>query len=71
MPWQAVNTAISTQLNYEPPQEAEDAWAKATGRTCDNLEDAKEEIVECPRYSNIVLIPWTTCGMPEVPTSAQ
>ena len=69
MPWQAVNACITTQFNYEVPQVAKDAWVHATGRTWDNLEDAKEEKVKCPRCSNIVLIPWTTCGMPEIPTS--
>jgi hypothetical protein len=70
MPWKVVNSAISTQLAYEPPQGAKDAWINATGRAWDNLEDEMHVKVKCPKCHNFCNIPWTTCGLPEKNTSA-
>jgi len=67
-PWQAVNTAIDTDFNYNVPEEAKMTFMQSTGHQWKNGEDSQNKTLRCPRCSETLEIPWTTCGKSEKPT---
>ncbi|TVY85990.1 Glycine-rich domain-containing protein, partial [Lachnellula willkommii] len=62
MPWKAVNAAIDTSFNYNVTDEAKASFVGKTGRNWDNAEDALTKALNCPRCSQMLEIPWTTCS---------
>lgn len=62
LPFAAVNAAIDTDFNYEVPEEAKNHFVTRTGHHWNNAEDAMEKTLWCPRCSQELQIPWTTCG---------
>jgi hypothetical protein len=60
MPWTAVNAAIDTRFNYSAPEEAKINFA-LTGHEWENEQDPMTKILSCPRCSQDLEVPWTTC----------
>ncbi|KAH7403060.1 hypothetical protein BKA64DRAFT_668255 [Cadophora sp. MPI-SDFR-AT-0126] len=60
MPWSAVNAAIDVRFSYSPSEEARRSFA-VTGHEWDNRMDSMTKIVNCPRCSQALEVPWTTC----------
>jgi hypothetical protein len=67
MPWSAVNKAIDTSFNYTVPQDGIDTFTGMTGLKWNNADDPMTKIIHCPRCTQQLDIPWTTCGMNEKP----
>ena len=67
MPWAAVNQAIDTGFNYNVPQAGQDAFTKATGLSWFSSQDPMTKTLYCPRCTQRLDIPWTTCGKGEKP----
>ncbi len=67
MPWEQVNQAIDTDLNYEVSDDAKAAWKATTDRAWDNADDPLIKTMRCPACTGEVEIPWTTCGLDEHP----
>ena len=65
MPWTAVNAAIDTSFNYNVTEEAKASFVGKTGHNWDNAEDSLTKALNCPRCSQMLEIPWTTCGASE------
>ncbi|TVY75725.1 Glycine-rich domain-containing protein, partial [Lachnellula suecica] len=65
MPWAAVNAAIDTSFNYNVPDEAKASFVGKTGYNWDNVDDTLTKSLNCPRCSQMLEIPWTTCGLNE------
>ncbi|KUJ24676.1 uncharacterized protein LY89DRAFT_605468 [Mollisia scopiformis] len=65
MPWIAVNAAIDTSFHYNVPEEAKTKFTQATRRHWNNAEDSLMKMVHCPRCSQQLDIPWTTCCQSE------
>ncbi|KAG0645916.1 Glycine-rich domain-containing 2 [Hyphodiscus hymeniophilus] len=68
MPWAAVNEAIDTGFNYNVSQAGQDAFAKATRHSWFSSQDPMTKTLFCPRCTQRLDIPWTTCGKSEKPT---
>lgn len=64
LPWQAVNAAIDTSFNYDIPEEGKVEFA-TKARQWNNTDDPLEKTLRCPRCSNELQIPWTTCDQIE------
>ena len=65
MPWPAVNAAIDTSFNYNVPEEAKTAFVSKTGHAWNNADDPLEKKLFCPRCTQLLEIPWTTCCQSE------
>ncbi|KAI0015495.1 hypothetical protein F4780DRAFT_773515 [Xylariomycetidae sp. FL0641] len=65
MPWKFVNDAIDDRFNYRVSADCQAAWQALTGRAWDNREDSPTKTLKCPACSEKLVIPWTTCGLPE------
>lgn len=68
MPWHAVNTAIDTNFNYQVPEAAKERFTNATGHDWSNANDHPAKTLNCPRCSQLLEIPWTTCAANEKPS---
>jgi hypothetical protein len=66
MPWDLVNRAIDTNLNYTVSAQCKARWATETKLPWDNVDGALEKTLDCPKCDAILHIPWTTCQFPEV-----
>ncbi|UQC87701.1 uncharacterized protein CLUP02_13220 [Colletotrichum lupini] len=66
MPWAQVNQVIDSKFNYEVSDVAKSNWEKATGRAWNNLDEPLEKAIECPACKQTTLVPWSTCGLPEM-----
>ncbi|KAL2876249.1 hypothetical protein SGCOL_008422 [Colletotrichum sp. CLE4] len=66
MPWAQVNEVIDSKFNYEVSNVAKLNWEKATGRAWNNLDEPLEKEIECPACKQATLVPWSTCGLPEL-----
>ncbi|KAK1623297.1 hypothetical protein BDP81DRAFT_439957 [Colletotrichum phormii] len=66
MPWAQVNQVIDSKFNYEVSHLAKLNWEKATGRAWNNLDEPLEKEIECPACKQATLVPWSTCGLPEL-----
>lgn len=66
MPWAQVNQVIDSKFNYEVSDVAKSNWEKATGRAWNNLDEPLEKEIECPACKQTTLVPWSTCGLPEL-----
>jgi hypothetical protein len=62
MPWSAVNKVIDTSFNYAVPEEGMALFSGLTGLRWDNADDPLDKTLYCPRCSQKLDIPWTTCG---------
>jgi hypothetical protein len=65
MPWQAVNAALDTSFNYDVPESGKEEFVTKTGHAWNNAEDPLTKTLHCPRCSQKLDIPWTTCGQKE------
>jgi hypothetical protein len=65
MPWQAVDAAIDIKFNYEVPEEGKTTFVAKTGHNWNNAEDSLTKTLFCPRCTQQLDIPWTTCGQDE------
>lgn len=65
MPWAAVDAAIDTNFNYNVPETAKTYFVGKTGYNWANAEDSLAKVMNCPRCSQRLEIPWTTCGSNE------
>lgn len=70
LPWPTVNAAIDSSFNYTVPEEAKTRFATRTGHQWSNEEDSLTKKLSCPRCSQELNIPWTTCCQNEK-TSAE
>lgn len=61
MPWKAVNACIDSRFNYEAPLEAQADFVNKTGHNWDNALDSFVKKLSCPRCSQQLEIPWSTC----------
>ncbi len=61
MPWNAVNAAIDTTFNYTVPEEARTNFSEATSHKWDNAEDSLTKDLYCPKCTQQLEVPWTTC----------
>lgn len=68
MPWHAVNAAIDTYFNYQVPEAAKERFANATGHHWSNSKDHTSKKLNCPRCTQELKIPWTTCTTNEKPS---
>ncbi|KAI9648029.1 hypothetical protein NHQ30_002657 [Ciborinia camelliae] len=68
MPWHAVNAAIDTSFNYQVPTAAKERFTKATGHHWSNALDHAAKTLNCPRCTQVLEIPWTTCATNEKPS---
>ncbi|KAF7902962.1 hypothetical protein EAF00_002864 [Botryotinia globosa] len=68
MPWQAVDTAIDTSFNYQVTEAAKERFTNATGHHWSNTNDHAAKTLNCPRCSQVLEIPWTTCAANEKPS---
>jgi hypothetical protein len=71
MPWHAVNLAIDTDFNYEVPESAKLRFETNTGRKWNNANDSLTKLINCPRCSQSLEIPWTTCNANEKPSATE
>jgi hypothetical protein len=62
LPWAAVNEAIDTNFNYTVPADGMNIFAGMTGLNWSNADDPIIKTMHCPRCSQQLNIPWTTCG---------
>ncbi len=65
MPWTAVNAAIDTSFNYIIPEEGKLAFVNKTRHNWNNAEDSLTKTLYCPRCTQKLDIPWTTCAQNE------
>lgn len=65
MPWTAVNEAIDTSFNYNVSGDGQDAFTARTGHSWSNSQDPMTKTIYCPRCTQQLDIPWTTCGKSE------
>ncbi len=65
MPWTAVNAAIDTKFNYIVPEEAKANFTRITRHAWNNAEDSMIKVLHCPRCSQQLDVPWTTCCQSE------
>lgn len=68
MPWKTVNAAIDTSFKYNVPNEGKKRFVAATGQKWSNAEDPQTKTLFCPRCTQQLAIPWTTCGKSEKPS---
>lgn len=68
MPWQVVNAAIDTRFNYIVPGKAVESFTTATGHSWNNADDSLTKKLYCPRCTQQLDIPWTTCGTEKEPS---
>ncbi|KAH8596636.1 hypothetical protein B0O99DRAFT_685632 [Bisporella sp. PMI_857] len=62
MPWQAVNAAINTNFSYTVPDGGIADFMAKTGHCWNNADDPLTKSIHCPRCSQALEIPWTTCS---------
>lgn len=62
MPWSAVDQAINTKFNYSVPQAGMDDFCGRTGLSWNNEDDPMIKKLHCPRCTQELDIPWTTCA---------
>jgi Glycine-rich domain-containing protein-like len=61
LPWAAVNACIdNSSFEYRTSEEAHQLFETSSGRPWDNLRDASEKPLECPRCLSTTAFPWTT-----------
>ncbi|KAM7186669.1 hypothetical protein V8F20_011302 [Naviculisporaceae sp. PSN 640] len=65
MPWDVVNQAIDNAFNYALSDECKAHWVAQTGLSWENADDPNYKSLKCPRCSTSLMIPWTTCSLPE------
>lgn len=68
MPWHAVDAAIDTNFNYQVPEAAKERFTNATGHHWSNAKDHEAKTLNCPRCTQVLEIPWTTCATNEKPS---
>jgi hypothetical protein len=61
LPWPAVNAALDTSFNYTVPEEGKATFTAKTGHAWNNAEDSLNKTFHCPRCTQQLNIPWTTC----------
>ncbi|KAF6803226.1 alpha-ketoglutarate-dependent sulfonate dioxygenase [Colletotrichum sojae] len=66
MPWEQVNGLIDGQFNYNGTQAAKASWEATTGRAWHNVDEPAVRFMSCPTCKEMVEVPWTTCGLPEL-----
>lgn len=66
MPWEQVNGLIDGQFNYNGTAAAKANWEATTGRAWNNVDEPAVKFLPCPACKEIVEVPWTTCGLPEL-----
>lgn len=62
MPWPAVNEAIDTSFKYTVPEEGKETFCNMTGLSWNNADDPMSKTLYCPRCTQKLDIPWTTCA---------
>ncbi|KAJ4174255.1 hypothetical protein NW754_004670 [Fusarium falciforme] len=67
MPWEKINAAIDKNFNYIQPEEKKSIWSAMCTRNWDNTQDTLHKLMDCPSCRASNAIPWTTCGVDEVP----
>jgi len=71
MPWAAVNDAIDTAFNYNVPEAGQETFTRATGHCWLASQDSIHKKLHCPRCTQQLDIPWTTCGKSDKPTALE
>jgi hypothetical protein len=61
IPWKAINASIDTKFSYRLPDEAKENFVSKTGHSWNNIDDPFNKKLYCPRCSQQLEIPWSTC----------
>jgi len=67
-PWQAINAAIDTSFKYDIPDSGKAEFVAQTGHNWNNSDDPLTKKLHCPRCTQQLDIPWTTCNEEKKPT---
>ncbi|KAM6525731.1 hypothetical protein FALCPG4_011265 [Fusarium falciforme] len=67
MPWEMINAAIDKNFNYIQSEEKKSIWSAMCTRNWNNTQDTLHKLMDCPSCRASNAIPWTTCGVDEVP----
>lgn len=71
LPWKTINAVIDTNFNYSPSAAAHKAFTESTRCGWDNTKDSLTKTLVCPRCSQKLDVPWTTCGLGEKPSKKE
>jgi hypothetical protein len=65
LPWVVVNGSIDTDFKYSTTQAAKHFFETNTGLAWDNLDGPLNKTLRCPRCTQTLDVPWTTCDCAE------
>ncbi|KAM0319444.1 hypothetical protein ACHAPQ_010332 [Fusarium lateritium] len=73
MPWNLVNAAIDGSFNFNVTDEDKARWVAQTGLQWENTDDPAAKILSCPNKTcgQNFEVPWTSCGLEEMPKSPE
>jgi hypothetical protein len=65
MPWELINQALGSDLQYKVSPDTKAAWVALTGLNWENQDDPMTKRLKCPYCPAWYDVPWTTCGVGE------